>query len=98
MLKSNAFFHPSNIEMQKVQMGITYLFLHRSQCPCCGKLNKVLISSEQRADEAPRLTALIAEMTGIFGNSRTNVADFCSSVLSFHISLGAIQKVIDRAP
>jgi len=95
--KATPYYTHQIIELPEIQMEITHLVLHRAQCPCCGKLNKALIPPEQRAGYGPRLTALIAEMTGIFGNSRTNVADFCSSVLGFHISLGAIQKVIDRA-
>ena len=45
----------------------------------------------------PRLTSLIAEIGGIDGNSRETIQTFCSSVLGIKISLGAIQKVIDRA-
>jgi transposase len=37
------------------------------------------------------------ELAGIAGNSRDMVQRFCSSVLGISISLGAIQKVIDRA-
>jgi len=36
-------------------------------------------------------------MDGSQGDSRTIIQNFCSSVLGFHISLGAIQKVLDRA-
>jgi transposase len=39
----------------------------------------------------------VAEIGGIDGNSRETIQSFCSSVLGFKISLGAIQKVIDRA-
>jgi transposase len=39
---------------------------------------------------------MIAEMAGNNGDSRTIAQNFCLSVLDFHISLGAIQKVIDR--
>jgi transposase len=40
---------------------------------------------------------MIAEMSGIQGASRETVRNFCSSVLGFHISIGALQNVIDRA-
>jgi len=35
-------------------------------------------------------------MDGTQGDSRTIIQNFCSSVLGFPISLGAIQKVLDR--
>jgi transposase len=85
------------IELPEIQMEVTHLILHRGKCPCCGKRNKALIPKDQRTGYGPRLSAFIAEMTGIFGNSRTSVADFCDSVFGFHISLGTIQKVINRA-
>ena len=40
---------------------------------------------------------MIAQTAGNMGERRTLIQDYCSSVLGFHISLGAIQKVIDRA-
>jgi len=43
------------------------------------------------------LSALIAELVGRYGNSRTTVQPFCASVLQVPISLGAIQKVQARA-
>jgi transposase len=94
--KTEPYYTHQIIELPEIQMEVTHLILHRGNCPCCGKLNKALIPQDQRAGYGPRLSAFIAEMTGIFGNSRTNVADFCDSVLGFHISLGAVQKIIDR--
>ena len=53
-------------------------------------------AKEHRTGFGPRLSAMIAEMAGNQGDSRSIVQNFCSSVLGFHISLGGIQKVIDR--
>jgi transposase len=36
-------------------------------------------------------------MSGIQGNSRETVRSFCKSVLNFSISIGAIQRIVDRA-
>ncbi len=94
--KSVPFYTHQIIELPEIQMEVIHLILHCGECPCCGKLNKAVIPMHQRTGYGPRLSALIAEMTGIFGNSRTSVADFCDSVLGIHISLGAIQKIIDR--
>jgi transposase len=38
----------------------------------------------------------MAELVGTYGNGRRMVQTFCSSVLGVPISLGAIQKVLDR--
>jgi transposase len=62
-----------------------------------GQLLKAPIPSEHVAGYGPRLTALLSELRGMHGTSRRLVQDFCQSVLQFPISLGAIQKVIDRA-
>ncbi len=84
------------IELPEIQMEITHFVLHKGECPCCGKVNKAVIPQEHRTGFGPRLSAMIAQMAGNMGDSRSIIQDFCSSVLDFHISLGAIQKVIDR--
>jgi hypothetical protein len=84
------------IELPEIKMEVTHLVLHKAQCPCCGKLNKALIPEEHRCGYGPRLTAMIGEMAGNQGESRSLIQSFCLSVLGFSISLGAIQKVIDR--
>ncbi|PIE57512.1 MAG: hypothetical protein CSA33_07870 [Desulfobulbus propionicus] len=43
---------------------------------------------------APGFSALVAE---IGGNSRETIQTFCSSALGVPVSLGDIQKVLDRA-
>lgn len=84
------------IELPEINMAVTHFVLHKGHCPCCGKLNKALIPKEHRCGYGPRLTAMIGEMAGNQGESRTLIQNFCWSVLGFSISLGAIQKVIDR--
>lgn len=68
----------------------------RTACHC-GKIVKAAIPKEHRSGYGARFSALIAEMSGIQGNSRETVRSFCKSVLNVSISAGAIQKVIDRA-
>ncbi len=77
-------------------MGVTHIHLFRGNCPCCGKLNKALVPKEDRTGFGPRFSAMIAEMAGTQADSRRIVQNFCASVLGVHISLGAIQKIIDR--
>ena len=57
---------------------------------------KTTVPEEHRTGYGPRLSSLIGDIAGIEGNSRTTTKDFCESVLKFPISLGAIQKVLDR--
>jgi transposase len=85
------------IELPEIKMEITHFILHKGECPCCGKINKAVVPNEHQTGYGPRLSAMIAQMAGNMGDSRTLIQDYCSSVLGFHISLGAIQKVIDRA-
>src|SRR5262245_29182106 len=42
------------------------------------------------------MVAVIGELAGTYGNGRRLVQTFCASVLQVPISLGAIQKVLDR--
>ncbi len=84
------------IELPEIQMKVTHIILHEGPCSYCGKLNKARLPKEHESGYGPRLTALIGEIAGIQGNSRTTIQQFCSSVLGIPISRGAIQKVIDR--
>jgi transposase len=85
------------IELPEIKMEVTHFVLHRGPCRGCGKLNKASIPTEYRTGYGPRLSAMLAQMAGNQGDSRTIIQEFCSSVLGIPISLGAIQKVIDRA-
>lgn len=84
------------LELPEIRMDVLHIHLYRGTCPCCGKLNKAFIPQEHRAGFGPRFSAMIAEMAGTQADSRRIVQNFCASVLGVHISLGAIQKVIDR--
>ena len=85
------------IELPEVKMNILHLILSKGKCRNCGKIIKAKIPKEHQSGYGTRLSALIAEMSGIQGNSRETVRTFCNSVLNFSISIGAIQRIIDRA-
>ena len=85
------------IELPEIKMDVIHYLLHKCQCPKCGETVKAQLPKEYQPGYGPRLSALIAEMSGTQGNSRETVQGFCKSVLGFHISIGAIQNVIDRA-
>jgi transposase len=78
-------------------MDVIHYVLHQCSCLKCGNTVKAQLPNECRPGYGPRLSALIAEMSGTQGNSRETVQGFCKSVLGFSISTGAIQNVIDRA-
>jgi len=84
------------IELPEIKMEVTHFILYRGACPCCGRTNKASLPGTYRIGYGPRLSAAIAQMAGGQGDSRTIVQEFCISILGIPISLGAIQKIIDR--
>ncbi len=59
-----------------------------TRCLRCGRLNKGHAPSEHETGYGPRLTALIGEVAGTQGSSRSTVQEFCLSVLGIHMSKG----------
>ena len=77
-------------------MQITHFLLYQARGVGCGRMIKADMPSPYTTGYGPRLSALIGERSGMHGTSRRLMQDFCHSVLHLPISLGAIQKVIDR--
>ncbi len=86
-----------HIELPEIVMTVIHFVLYRGKCTNCGKTGKGSVPKAFQTGFGPRLCALVAEIGGIGGNSRQTIQSFCTSVLGFTISLGAIQKIIDRA-
>jgi transposase len=84
------------IELPRIEMEVRHWVLHQGQCLAWGRWCKASAPAEQTPGYGPRLSALMAELAGTYGNGRRMVQTFCSSVLGVPISLGAIQKVVDR--
>lgn len=91
------FYTHQVIELPQIETDIIHLVLYRTTCPDCGRVVKARLPRKNRSGYGPRLSAMIAEMSGIQGSSRETVQNFCRSALGFPISIGAIQNVIDRA-
>jgi len=91
------FYTHQVIELPEIQMDVLHFILNQGRCTQCGNVVKAQLPNERQTGYGPRLSALIAEVSGIQGNSRETVRTFCQSVLRFSISSGVIQKVIDRA-
>jgi transposase len=91
------YYTHQEIELPEIKMDVLHFVLHKGKCRKCGRMLKAKIPLGHQTGYGPRISALIAEMSGIQGNSRKTVQDFFKSVLNFSISTGAIQKVVDRA-
>jgi transposase len=90
------FYTHQHIELPEIMMDVTHFILHKGKCQC-GKTAKARVPTEFSSGYGPRLSAVIAELSGSHGASRQSVQDFCQSVLGLDISTGAIQRIIDRA-
>lgn len=91
------FYTHQHIELPQIELEVTHFVLLKGQCSRCGKINKGCIPSESRSGYGPRMSAVIAELAGSHGDSRSIIQNFCASVLGFSLSLGTIQKILDRA-
>jgi transposase len=84
------------IELPPIAMNVTHWILYQGWCVGCGRWTKAQVPAEQAMGYGPRFSALMGELAGTYGNGRRMVQTFCASVLGVPISLGAIQKVLDR--
>ena len=91
------YYTHQHIELPEIVMTVIHCILYQGTCTACGKTGKGYVPTAWQTGFGPRLCALVAEIGGIDGNSRQSIQSFCSSVLGCTISLGAIQKIIDRA-
>jgi transposase len=84
------------LELPPIAMEVTHWILHQGWCPDCGRWLQAQVPAEHASGYGPRFSALMGELAGTYGNGRRMVQTFCASVLQVPISLGAIQKVLDR--
>jgi transposase len=84
------------LELPPITMDVTHWVLYQGWCPDCGRWSKAQVPAEHATGYGPRFSALMGEVAGTYGNGRRIVQTFCASVLRVPISLGAIQKVLDR--
>lgn len=91
------YYTHQHLELPEVKLEVTHFNLYRGVCTCCGKTGKGRVPDAYRTGYGPRLSATIAELAGSHGDSRLIIQNFCASVLGLSISLGTIQKILDRA-
>lgn len=90
------YYTHQHMELPKIQMDVTHFVLHKARCNCCGKTVRAEVPREYQSGYCPRLTAMVAELSGSHRTSRQTVQDFLQSMLNVPISIGGIQRVIDR--
>lgn len=95
-VNEKAVYTHQHLELPEVKLDVTHFEIQEARCACCGKVGKGSVPAPFRTGYGPRLSAVIAELAGSHGDSRSTIQNFCSSVLGFSISLGAIQKILDR--
>ena len=95
-LKRLPFYTHKQIELPQIELNVTHYVLHKGCCSRCGKTVSAKLRPEHRFGYGPRMSALIAELSGMQGASRRAVVQFLNSVFGAPISTGAVQKVIDR--
>lgn len=91
-----AFYTHQQIELPEFELKVTHHVLYKGSCSRCGRTVSAQLDPPQQLGYGPRMSALIAELSGMQGVSRLAVQQFLSSVLGVSISTGALQKVIDR--
>ncbi len=84
------------LELPPIVMQVTHWVLYQSWCADCGRWSTAQVPIEHTTGYGPRFSALMGELAGTYGNGRRMVQTFCASVLRVPLSLGAIQKVLDR--
>ena len=84
------------LALPPITMEVTHWVLHQGWCPECGCWRKAQVPAAHATGYGPRFRALMGEVAGAYGNGRRIVQTFCASVLRVPVSLGAIQKVLDR--
>ena len=89
--------HHQHIELPEIQMNVIHFILHKAKCNCCGKTIRADVPKEYESRYGPRFSAMVAELSCSHGASRQSVLDFCQSVLGIPISVGGIQRIIDRS-
>lgn len=90
------YYTHQHIELPQIQMNVTHFILHKAKCNCSGKTIRADVPKEYQSGYGPRFSAMVAELSGSHGASRQSVQDFCQSVLGVPISVGGIQRIIDR--
>ena len=67
------FYTHQQIELPKIEMEISHFILHQCSCPECGKAVKAGLPGNADTGYGPRMSAFVAELSGIKAMSRSDV-------------------------
>jgi transposase len=84
------------IELPPIEMEVHHFILRQGHCQGGGRQRKAQVPRHHQAGYGPRFSALIAALAGMHRPSWRQVQDFCHAVFHIPISLGAVQKIIQR--
>jgi transposase len=90
------FYTHQHIEIPEIEMQITHFILLEGACTNCGKAGRGMVPEGFEVGYGERLTALMGELSGSQRCSRGSVKEFIESVLKVPISVGGIQRCVDR--
>lgn len=90
------YYTHQHIELPEIKMDVSHFVLTKGICNHCGNTIRAHVPVEYQGGYGSRFSAMVAELSGSHGASRQTVQDFCQSVLSVPISVGGIQRIIDR--
>ena len=77
--KTEHYYTHQEIELPDIPLDVVHYNLFKGYCANCDNVVKAPIPKEHCTGFGPRLSALIADLSGIQGNSRRMVQDFCQS-------------------
>jgi len=83
-------------ELRENPVLTTRIELLKGCCDGCGKVGKATLPPLYKTGYGPRFTAFVAEIVGMMGDSRSAVQALLLSVFCVPVSLGTIQKLVDR--
>lgn len=94
--KLRAFYTHQHIELPEIRMHVTHFILLEGDCGDCGRTCRGKVPEGFEVGYGERLTALVGELSGNMRCSRRSVKAFLDSVLRIPISVGAVQRCVDR--
>jgi transposase len=75
---------------QKIRAWVIEYLIHTLACCRCGRITKATVPDEAQWGFDPRLTALVALLSGVYHLSRRNVQAILGDLLGVNISLGSV--------
>ena len=85
-----------HIELPEIKVKVTHFVLLQGKCKGCGQMGQGSVPERFQTGYGVQLTALVGELSGSQRCSRRSVKEFIESVFGIPISVGGIQRCVDR--